>query len=484
MMKIHRRSLAAALACAPLAGLLPLPAWAQKPIVLGFSQVGAESEWRTANTESIKSAAKDAGIELKFSDAQQKQENQIKAIRSFIAQKVDVIAFSPVVESGWETVLREAKAARIPVVLTDRSVNVKDTSLYVSFMGSDFVEEGRKAGRWLVEKMKGSSNPVNIVELQGTVGSAPAIDRKKGFEEKGTIGIAMPTKSSARWIDDGNNMVKVLKERGYGTDLQYADDDIPNQLSQIENMVTKGVKVLVIAAIDGTTLSERAAEGGRQGHQGHRLRPPDPRLEERRLLRHLRQLPGRRAAGQLHRRQARPEGGQGPVQHRAVRRLAGRQQRLLLLRRRDVGAQALHRQRQARGAQPARWAWTRSARCAGTAPAQARMDNLLSAFYGKDKVNAVLSPYDGLSIGILSSLKGVGYGTASQPLPGRERPGRRSAVGQVDPARRAVFHDLQGHPRARQGHGQHGRRLLSGKQPESTTPRPTTTASRSSRPTC
>ena len=182
-MKIQRRTLAAALACAPIAGLLPVSAWAQKPIVLGFSQVGAESEWRTANTESIKSAAKDAGIELKFSDAQQKQENQIKAIRSFIAQKVDVIAFSPVVESGWETVLREAKAAKIPVVLTDRSVNVKDTSLYVSFMGSDFVEEGRKAGRWLVEKMKGTSGQVNIVELQGTVGSAPAIDRKKGFEE-------------------------------------------------------------------------------------------------------------------------------------------------------------------------------------------------------------------------------------------------------------------------------------------------------------
>ena len=127
-MKIHRRTLAIALACAPLAGMLPITARAQKPIVLGFSQVGAESEWRTANTESIKSAAKEAGIELKFSDAQQKQENQIKAIRSFIAQKVDVIAFSPVVESGWETVLREAKAAKIPVVLTDRSVNVKDDS--------------------------------------------------------------------------------------------------------------------------------------------------------------------------------------------------------------------------------------------------------------------------------------------------------------------------------------------------------------------
>ena len=183
MMKMNRRTVAAALASVPVAALLPGAAWAQKPLVLGFSQVGAESEWRTANTESIKSAAKEAGIELKFSDAQQKQENQIKAIRSFIAQKVDVIAFSPVVESGWEPVLREAKAAKIPVVLTDRAVNTKDTSLYVTFMGSDFVEEGRKAGRWLVEKMKDQKGEVNIVELQGTVGSAPAIDRKKGFEE-------------------------------------------------------------------------------------------------------------------------------------------------------------------------------------------------------------------------------------------------------------------------------------------------------------
>jgi simple sugar transport system substrate-binding protein len=154
-------------------------------IVLGFSQIGAESEWRTANTESIKSAAKEAGIDLKFSDAQQKQENQLKAIRSFIAQKVDVIAFSPVVESGWEAVLKEAKAANIPVILSDRAVDVKDDTLWVSFMGSDFVEEGRRAAKWLQEygKKQGWKGTVNIVELQGTVGSAPAIDRKKGFEE-------------------------------------------------------------------------------------------------------------------------------------------------------------------------------------------------------------------------------------------------------------------------------------------------------------
>jgi galactofuranose transport system substrate-binding protein len=159
-----------------------------KPIVLGFSQIGAESEWRTANTTSIQTAAQEAGITLRFSDAQQKQENQIKALRSFIAQRVDVIAFSPVVETGWETVLREAKAANIPVLLTDRAVEVSDESLYLTLIGSDFVEEGRKAGRWLTEYYttgagKDHQGDVRIVELQGTVGSAPANDRKKGFAE-------------------------------------------------------------------------------------------------------------------------------------------------------------------------------------------------------------------------------------------------------------------------------------------------------------
>jgi ABC-type sugar transport system substrate-binding protein len=151
-----------------------------KPIVLGFSQVGSESGWRTANTESIKKAATDAGITLQFSDAQQKQENQIKAIRDFIAQKVDVIAFSPVVVSGWDAVLKEAKDAGIPVVLTDRAVD-SDASYYKSFLGSDFVKEGKEAGDWLVNEEKSATGTVNIVELEGTTGAAPAIDRKKGF---------------------------------------------------------------------------------------------------------------------------------------------------------------------------------------------------------------------------------------------------------------------------------------------------------------
>ena len=152
----------------------------KKQVSVGFSQIGAESAWRTANTQSVRDEARKRGINLQFSDAQQKQENQIKALRSFIAQNVDVIAFSPVVETGWEPVLQEIKQAGIPVVLSDRAVDVSDPSLYVTFIGSDFVEEGRRAARWLADKTGGKAV---IAELVGTPGSAPAIDRKKGFEE-------------------------------------------------------------------------------------------------------------------------------------------------------------------------------------------------------------------------------------------------------------------------------------------------------------
>ncbi|NKY39703.1 ABC transporter substrate-binding protein [Cellulomonas septica] len=151
-------------------------------ISVGFAQVGAESGWRTANTTSIKdSLTKEEGFDLKFSDAQQKQENQIQAIRSYIAQGVDYIAFSPVVESGWDAVLEEAKTANIPVILTDRAVDTEDESLYVTFIGSDFVEEGRRIGKYVSDTL--ATEPIKVVELQGTTGSAPAIDRKTGFEE-------------------------------------------------------------------------------------------------------------------------------------------------------------------------------------------------------------------------------------------------------------------------------------------------------------
>lgn len=150
-----------------------------KDLVVGFAQVGAESEWRTGNSESIKSAAENLGVELKFIDGQQLQENQIKAIRTFIAQQVDVIGVSPVVESGWQSVFQEAKEAGIPIILVDRQANVPE-NLYATHLGSDFVEEGRNAGRAMVKLLNGKGN---VVELTGTLGSAPAIDRYNGFRE-------------------------------------------------------------------------------------------------------------------------------------------------------------------------------------------------------------------------------------------------------------------------------------------------------------
>lgn len=146
-------------------------------LVVGYAQLGAESEWRTACTNSIKSEAESRGIDLKFSDAQQKQENQIKAIRSFIAQGVDVIGVSPVVESGWETVFKEVKDAGIPLVLVDRKADVSE-DLYTCYLGSDFVEEGKKAAD---EMAKLINSKGNIVELQGTVGSSAAVGRQEGF---------------------------------------------------------------------------------------------------------------------------------------------------------------------------------------------------------------------------------------------------------------------------------------------------------------
>jgi galactofuranose transport system substrate-binding protein len=153
---------------------------ANKTIVVGFSQIGSESGWRSANTLSIKGEAKKRGIDLRFTDAQQQQENQIKSLRSFIAQKVDIIAFSPVVNTGWQGVLEEIKAAGIPVILTDRAVDVTDESLYVTFIGSDFVEEGRRAAKWFIDNTTGD---VKVFELLGTPGSSPAIDRSEGFKQ-------------------------------------------------------------------------------------------------------------------------------------------------------------------------------------------------------------------------------------------------------------------------------------------------------------
>lgn len=156
-------------------------------IVVGFSQLGSESGWRTAHTASVQQAlTKDAGYFLIFNNARQMQDNQIKAIRSFISQRVDYIVFAPVIEDGWDTVLQEAKGAGIPVIITDRMVNVQDDSLYTAWIGTDAEEEGKRAGRWLeeyLEQERRQSDEINIVVLKGTIGSTAEIGRTKGFGE-------------------------------------------------------------------------------------------------------------------------------------------------------------------------------------------------------------------------------------------------------------------------------------------------------------
>jgi simple sugar transport system substrate-binding protein len=148
-------------------------------LIVGYAQLGAESEWRVANTISVKETAEQLGVELRFQDAQQQQDNQILAIRKFIVQKVDVIGVSPIVETGWEEVFQEAKDAGIPIILVDRRAAVPE-DLYMSYLGSDFLEEGRKAARIMADLTNGSAN---IVELVGTIDSAPANDRYTGFRE-------------------------------------------------------------------------------------------------------------------------------------------------------------------------------------------------------------------------------------------------------------------------------------------------------------
>lgn len=196
-----------------------------KTLVVGFSQVGAESEWRTGNSESIRSAAEALGVELKFADGQQQQENQIKAIRSFIAQQVDVIGVSPVVETGWESVFQEAREAGIPIILVDRRADVPE-DLYATHLGSDFVEEGRNAGRAMVRLLNGSGN---IVELTGTPDSAPMLDRYKGFRE------ILADYPNMRIIDSVSGdfirakgrevMAEMLKQYGGEIDALFAHND-------------------------------------------------------------------------------------------------------------------------------------------------------------------------------------------------------------------------------------------------------------------
>lgn len=204
-------------------------------LVVGYSQIGAESEWRTGNTASIKEEADRLGVELIFSDGQQKQENQIKAIRTFIAQQVDVIGVSPVVETGWDSVFEEAKDAGVPIILVDRRADVND-DLYVSYLGSDFFEEGQNAARVLVDLLEGQGN---LVELVGTVGSAPAIDRYNGFREitKNYPGINIMASESG-------DFTRAKGEEVMGDFLQLYGDEIDAVYSHNDDMAIGAIRAI------------------------------------------------------------------------------------------------------------------------------------------------------------------------------------------------------------------------------------------------
>jgi simple sugar transport system substrate-binding protein len=238
------------------------------PITMGFSQVGAESGWRTANTKSIQEAAAAADVDLKFSDANGEQENQISAIRSFVQQRVDVIAFSPVVRTGWDAVLLEAKNAGIPVILTDRAVDTQEKDVFKTFVGADFVEEGRRAGKWVVEQYASAPGPVSIVQLEGTTGADPAIERNTGFAD--AIAANPNLKVIASQSGDftrsgGKQVMEAFLKANPKIDLVFAQNDDMG-LGAMEAIEAAGLtpgKDVKIVAVDATRDGMQALADGK-----------------------------------------------------------------------------------------------------------------------------------------------------------------------------------------------------------------------------
>ncbi len=238
---------------------------AAKTITVGFAQTGAESKWRVANTDSLKSEAAKRGITLKFVDAQSKPENQISAVRNFVTQKVDAIIIAPLVSTGWEPVLKEAKDANIPVIVEDRSIDA-DPSLYKCFIGSDFIKEGHMVAEWLVKATGGKGR---ILELSGEPGSAAAEDRKKAFAEgiAGSPGLQIIDSQSGYFKRDQGKQVMeaLLKKHGKDWDILYAhnDDMALGAIQAIEEAGLKPGKDVMVLSIDGEQEAVQAVVDGK-----------------------------------------------------------------------------------------------------------------------------------------------------------------------------------------------------------------------------
>ncbi|MFX3632211.1 MAG: ABC transporter substrate-binding protein [Candidatus Pristimantibacillus sp.] len=239
-----------------------------RPIVLGFSQLGSESDWRLANTDSIQEAAEESGIQLLFDNAEQSQHKQVEAVRFFIKQKVDVIAIAPVIETGWEEVLQEAKQAGIPVIVSDRYVDLSDPSLLVTMIGSDFYAEGEKAAKYMIDKMRDTAGDIGIVELRGTEGSSPSIERGKGFHDlvkQHTQFVMLESESADFTFDKGKAIMRSFLERR-GDEIKvlfsYNDDMALGAIEAIEEYGLKPGKDIIIISVDGTRKAfEKMAEG-------------------------------------------------------------------------------------------------------------------------------------------------------------------------------------------------------------------------------
>ncbi len=229
----------------------------EETLLLGFAQLGSESAWRLGNTRSVQEAAQRAGIQLMYENAEQKQEKQIKAIRSFIAYRVDVIAFAPIVEEGWDTVLTEAREAGIPVLTTDRMIHTEDESLYAGFVGSDFQAEGEKAGQFLQRKAQAmGAEHLNIVEISGTIDSTPMKQRAQGFRNAiaGDARFTIIDSISGDFLrSKGKECMQLLLDRHSDIHVLYSHNDAMT-LGAIEAIEERGLepgKDIIIITVDG-----------------------------------------------------------------------------------------------------------------------------------------------------------------------------------------------------------------------------------------
>lgn len=238
------------------------------PIIVGFAQLGSESAWRNANTASVKNAAKDYGISLIFKNADGSQQMQKQYVQDFIYQGVDVIILPPIVAKGWEKTLTDAKKAGIPVIIADRSIEPNNPDLYSVFVGEDFFYEGEKAAKWLVDNV-GSNKKINILELRGLAGSAPTIDRAKGFRK------IIAKYPNINFIDSVSGdfikangklqMQKMLKKYGQEINVVFAhnDDMALGAIEAIQEYGLKPGKDILIISVDGGRKALEAIKAGK-----------------------------------------------------------------------------------------------------------------------------------------------------------------------------------------------------------------------------